>query len=120
MAATALARVQIPVKLNNREIRFLRDALGWQSRTLAKKLGVAPETVSRWASADTPAPITPSNEKLLRLFIVKNLKDKAPGVSVDAEEILEMEIPPFRKPDESLTLTCWRRSRKKSRKARPV
>lgn len=120
MAATALARVQVPVKLNNKEIRFLRKALGWQSKTLAKQLGVVPETISRWESADNSAPITPSNEKLLRLFVVKNLKDKAPGVSVDAEEILEMEIPAFRKPDESVNLTCWRIFRKKGREDRPV
>jgi len=120
VVAIALARVQIPVKLNNREIRFLRRALGWRSKTLAKQLGVVPETISRWESADTPTPITPSNEKLLRLFVVKNLKGKAPGVLVDPDEILEMEIPALRKPDESVPLTCWRIFRRKSREHRPV
>lgn len=120
VAATALARVQVPMKLNNKDICFLRKALGWQSKTLAKQLGVVPETISRWASADAPVPITPSNEKLLRLFVVKNLKDKAPGVFVDPEEILEMEIPAFRKSDDRINLTCWRIFHKKSPEDRPT
>jgi DNA-binding transcriptional regulator YiaG len=121
VAATALARVQVPVKLSKKEIRFLRKALGWQSKTLAKQLGVVPETLCRWESPDVPArTIAPSSEKLLRLFVVKNLKDKAPGVAVDEEEILNMEIAGIQKPDGIVTLTCWRVFVEKSPTARPV
>lgn len=121
VAATALARVQVPVKLNKKEIRFLRKALGWQSNTLAKQLGVVPETLSRWESPDAPRrAIAPSSDKLLRLFVVKNLKDKAPGVVVDEEKVLNMEIGGVRRPGETVTLTCSRVFLEKSPKARPT
>src|SRR5689334_5118779 len=47
IAAAALERVKIPVKLDAREIRLLRKALDWQSKALAKQLSVDPATVSR-------------------------------------------------------------------------
>lgn len=120
VAAAALARVQVPIKLDNKEIRFLRRTLGWQSKTLAKQLGVTPERVSRWESADKPEPIAPNNEKLFRLFVAQNLKDKAPGVFIDERQILTMDTTGFRKPDEKIKLRFWRVFLKEGREAPPA
>lgn len=37
-----------PERLTPEEVRFLRKYLGWSGATFARKLGVTPETVSRW------------------------------------------------------------------------
>lgn len=57
-------------KLTPKEIRYLRTWLGHSSSDLAKKFDVAPETVSRWESAASPAPMGPANERLLRLLVM--------------------------------------------------
>lgn len=119
VAATALARVKNPIKLNAREIRFLRKALGWKSITLAKQLSVKPETVSRWESEEDPAPMGLTNERLLRMFVVQELKNVAPGIFVDEREILSMDIPGARKSQEAVRLQFYRVLLKENREARP-
>ena len=47
-AAMAIMRVNDPLKLNGKEIRFLRKALGYTGKELAGKMQVAAESVSRW------------------------------------------------------------------------
>ena len=47
-AAMAVTRVNDPLKLNGREIRFLRKALGYTGKELAEKMQVTAESVSRW------------------------------------------------------------------------
>jgi DNA-binding transcriptional regulator YiaG len=120
VAAAALVRVQNPIKLNAREIRFLRKALGWKSVTMAKQLSVAAATVSRWESDEDPAPMGPTNEKVLRMVIVQNLKDVAPGVFVDEGEILSMDIPSVRQTTDTVRLQFWRVLLKENRKTRPA
>src|SRR6266404_2890688 len=48
IAAIAVARVMRNRKLNGREIKFVRKALELPARELAARLGVRPETLSRW------------------------------------------------------------------------
>jgi DNA-binding transcriptional regulator YiaG len=115
IAAAALTRASTPVKLNGKEIRFLRRALAWKSVELAKRLGVEPETVSRWESDRLP--MAPNHERLLRLWIIENLAEVAPGVPVSAKEILAMEIPGLRRPGDRVTLQFYRVLLKESREA---
>jgi DNA-binding transcriptional regulator YiaG len=116
IAAAALARVKVPVRLTNKDVRFLRRALGWQSKTLAKEIGVAPESFSKWESPTNPSPISPAHEKLLRMIVVQNLKDRAPGVFVKEREILSMDI---RDHTERIVLRFWRVLLKENREAQP-
>lgn len=53
--------------LTSHEVRFLRKALGWSGVDLAKRLGVASETVSRWESG--AASINTTADRLLRMFV---------------------------------------------------
>jgi putative zinc finger/helix-turn-helix YgiT family protein len=63
----AMALIRHPGRLSANEIRFLRKWLGWSGVDFAKHMGVAPETVSRWETADKPMGGTA--ERLLRLAV---------------------------------------------------
>jgi DNA-binding transcriptional regulator YiaG len=51
------------------EIRFLRNWLGLSSVGMARRMGVRPETVSRWERRDNPRPMELSSERFLRLMV---------------------------------------------------
>jgi DNA-binding transcriptional regulator YiaG len=116
VAAAALARVGNPIKLSDRDIRYLRRALGWQSKTLAKQLSVAPATVTHWERDGEP--MSHNNEKLLRLFVVQRLAKMAPAINVTEDEVLSMEIAPVRQPDERVYLPFWRLMFKQDRSSK--
>lgn len=64
----AQALVKKPTRLAGPEVRFLRKYLGWSGRDFASRIGVAPETVSRWENRAMTIGETP--DKLLRMFVV--------------------------------------------------
>ena len=66
--AIAAALVAKPERLTGGEIRFLRDMLGWSGKAMARRIGVAPETVSRWENGALTIGETP--DKLLRMFVI--------------------------------------------------
>ncbi|MGH7813623.1 MAG: helix-turn-helix domain-containing protein [Candidatus Binataceae bacterium] len=90
ISAIAVARVGAAAKLNGRDVRFLRKALGWPSKELAAKLEVRDETVSRWENGREP--VGPTSEKLLRLIVAEFLAEKAPRLDVDEKQIASMRI----------------------------
>ncbi len=49
------------------EFRFLRKHLGYSSSDFAKKLGVTPETISRWESGKHP--LDPPADRLIRMMV---------------------------------------------------
>ena len=89
-AAMAIMRVNDPLKLNGKEICFLRKALGYTGKELAGKMQVAAESVSRWEN--NRELMRPMGEKLLRLIVGGVLATKAPAVDFDADEIVNMRI----------------------------
>ncbi len=120
IAAAAVARAGDPTKLDSEEIRFLRRALGWQSKTMAKQIGVAAETVSRWEREENPEPINLNNEKLLRLFVVQHLGPVAPAIDVTEDQVLSMNISSVRRPTDKVRLAFWRLVFKQERKGKAV
>lgn len=68
--AMALALVAKRERLAPEEIRFLRTFLGYSSADLARKLGVTPQTVSRWERTDAPLRMKPAVDRLLRLMVL--------------------------------------------------
>jgi putative zinc finger/helix-turn-helix YgiT family protein len=66
-----LARVLIEksTRFTGDEVRFLRKSLGWSGADLAKHMGVAGETVSRWEN--DAAPIGPQADRLLRFLVAQ-------------------------------------------------
>lgn len=97
IAAVALCRVQQPYKLNGREIRLLRIALGLKGTEFAKKLSVTPEAVSRWENSNEI--IGNQTEKYLRLTVALGLKPKASAIDIALEDLMAMDIVPMRPTD---------------------
>jgi len=68
----ALRLAEKKAGLTPREVRFLRTYLGLASSDLARRMGVAKETVSRWERADKPLSMGPTAERLLRLMVMRD------------------------------------------------
>jgi DNA-binding transcriptional regulator YiaG len=90
IAATALWRAMIPIKLNAEEIRFLRQALGLQQKELAEELGVEPETICRWENRQSV--ILEANEKNFRQYVGAQLREQAPGIRFDSSVVAKMKL----------------------------
>jgi putative zinc finger/helix-turn-helix YgiT family protein len=67
--AIAGALIRKRARLAGLEIRFLRKYLGWSGVDFAKRMGTAPETVSRWEHG-TAAMGAPA-DRLLRLMVAR-------------------------------------------------
>jgi len=68
--AIALDLARQPGRLGPKEIRFLRTYLGLSSGDFARKIGVDKATVSRYERIDSPIPMGPQTERLLRLMVM--------------------------------------------------
>jgi putative zinc finger/helix-turn-helix YgiT family protein len=66
----ALAIIEKESRLRGEEVRYLRSLLGWSGASLARHMGVADETVSRWENDATP--IGPQADRLLRLIVARD------------------------------------------------
>lgn len=98
VAAVAMARCLLPVKLSGRDIKFLRKALEMTQREFAEMMEVQPETVSRWESNGQT--MAGYSEKLLRHHICAMLHDQAPAIDFDPARIAHMKIKPIGEDDE--------------------
>jgi DNA-binding XRE family transcriptional regulator len=110
IAAVAIGRSKADRKLSGQEIRFLRKALDETAKELAEHLDVTEETVSRWEN-DRLA-ISNSVERMLRLRVCKVLRQKAPAMDWNDDQILYRLkiIPVGAKP---LVMTFWLVSHKR-------
>ena len=66
----ALARYLVgkPGRLAGSEVRFLRQRMNLPCATFARRMGVRPETISRWENGHEP--LSPTADRLLRAFVV--------------------------------------------------
>jgi DNA-binding transcriptional regulator YiaG len=88
VAAAAVARCLMPVRLRGSEMRAMRKIMKLTLADLAKRLDekTATETVSRWESEAQP--MGGYVEKLFRLIVCEELKKDAPGVDYSAGAIV--------------------------------
>jgi putative zinc finger/helix-turn-helix YgiT family protein len=103
LAAVAVYRATIPVKLQGHEIKFMRKSMEVSAKELAELLEVSQETVSRWEN--DRAPMGSANEKLLRLMTLFKLAEHAPGVHARPGEVSRMKVPAVSEPGKKLTMT---------------
>ncbi len=73
--AVVVARVTHERKLSGHELRFVRKAMGWKSKDLAKKLEMSAEHWSRCEAGDKV--LSKTTEKLLRIYCVFKTPDKS-------------------------------------------
>ncbi len=92
MAATAVARCLVPIRLRGSEIRAIRKIMQLTLAELASRMDgrAAPETVSRWESENQP--MGGYAEKVLRLVACEALKAEAPGVPYDGSMIAQLRV----------------------------
>lgn len=102
IAAVAMLRIKEPTKLFSKDIRFLRKAAEMKAVTLAGKLEVTPETISRWEN--DKAPMSAAAEKLFRLTMAEVFEDLAPCVDYSPGDILDMNVRACMSVDRSLIL----------------
>ena len=88
-AAVVVARALMPVKLNGREIKFMRKAMELPAKELAEKLDVSEETISRWENQQV---IGGANEKLFRYLACNSLGSSAPAIPWEMDHILDLNI----------------------------
>jgi len=105
--AVVFSRALEPRKLNGQEIRFMRKAMGWKSKDLAKELGVSAEHFSRYENGKT-MPIGP--EKLFRLYALLKTPDQSALRELDPSKIFDMiEIQSIWDPTKPLEFHFFRR-----------
>lgn len=101
IAAAAVARVLMPLKLRGKEIRYLREALEQTAQELAGTVEVLPTQISRWEN--DAEPISPRSEKLLRMYVVDQLA-KLTAMKVNRNRIYEMRIRAWRSLKENVRI----------------
>ncbi|TXH85509.1 MAG: DUF1870 family protein [Rhizobium sp.] len=91
-ASAAMARCLLPIRLRGYEIKALRKIMGLTMSELAKKLDekTAVETISRWESEAQP--MGGYAEKILRLLVCEELKEKAPGIEYNGSMISQLNV----------------------------
>jgi transcriptional regulator with XRE-family HTH domain len=86
--AVVFSRALEPRKLSGAEVRFMRHAMGWKAKDLAKHLGVSAEHLSRCESGVKV--MAPATEKLFRLYSVLRTPDKAALEELELAEIFDL------------------------------
>jgi DNA-binding transcriptional regulator YiaG len=107
--AVAITRALTPRKLSGEEIKFLRGAMGWKAKEVAKHLELGAEHLSRCENGTKT--LSPLAEKWLRLFVVVKVFEKPfkkrvnlefIKENVDIDRIFDMKIEATWNPDEHL------------------
>lgn len=86
--AVVFARALEPRALSGEEIRFMRKAMGWKAKELAKHLGISAEHLSR-CEASVKCMQQPT-EKLFRLYALLKTPDKSALDEVGKSELFEL------------------------------
>lgn len=92
VAAAAVSRCLMNLKLRGWELKALRKAMGLTLSEFANRLDekTAVETVSRWESEARP--MGGYAEKLLRLVVCEELSKEAPGVNYNGSMIADLRV----------------------------
>jgi DNA-binding transcriptional regulator YiaG len=111
LQAVAVTRALVPRKLNGGEIKFLRSAMGWKAKHLARHLELGAEHLSRCENGSKT--LSPLAEKWFRLFVIVKVLEKsvkkridldALKDRVDIEKLFDMKIEPTWNPSDALRL----------------
>lgn len=87
LAEIVLTRVLHPLKLRGVDVKYLRKVLGLKQKEFAEKIEVTVETLSRYETGVQT--ISPSSEKLMRIFSLKSAAKLHKVKSCDAKAAVE-------------------------------
>ena len=83
-----LARALEPRKLSGAELRFMRKAMGWKAKELAKHLGISVEYLSRCEN-DLKV-MAPTTEKLFRIYALLRTPDRSALEEIDLSKLFDI------------------------------
>jgi DNA-binding transcriptional regulator YiaG len=90
VASVAIARAMHPMQLDGTEVRFMRRAIGMTAADFAGALDMDPATLSRWEN--NRQTVGGWADKTVRSFAVLTLRERVPGVTVDADALIRMRL----------------------------
>lgn len=86
----AMTRCLINIPFNGKEIRNIRKIVGWSVKDMEKKLEIKAETISRWENDKYK--MGGYVEKVFRIAVCEELKDKCKNVDYSTNDITYMKI----------------------------
>lgn len=86
--AVVFSRALEPRKLSVAEVRFMRKAMGWKAKDLAKHLGITAEYLSRCENSHQVMSL--GTEKLFRIYALLRTPDKAALKELDPSELFDL------------------------------
>lgn len=114
--AVVFARACVSRKLSGQEIRFMRRAMGWKAKDLAKELGVSAEFLSRCENGSKV--LGETTEKLFRIFAILKTPDKELLSDFDLSGLFDLiKVSPTWDAEKPLTLSFVRAPRREGRAA---
>jgi len=92
VAAVAMVRALMPVKLSQEEVRFMRKVLDLPAKKIAEYLAIDPSTYSRWENGrQTAGELV---ERMFRHHVCAELKGRVPAIDFEPSMINKMKIKP--------------------------
>lgn len=86
--AVVFSRALEPRKLGGPEVRFMRKAMGWKAKDLAKHLGITAEYLSRCENSQKVMSL--GIEKLFRIYALLRTPDKAALKELNLSELFDL------------------------------
>jgi len=86
--AVVFSRVLEPRKLTGPEVRFMRKAMGWKAKDIAKHLGISAEYLSHCENGRKAMALT--TEKLFRIYALLRTPDKAALNELELSELFDL------------------------------
>ncbi|CAA9289971.1 MAG: hypothetical protein AVDCRST_MAG93-3817, partial [uncultured Chloroflexia bacterium] len=83
--AVVFARALEPRKMSGAELRFMRKAMGWKAKAIAKHLGLSAEYLSRCEAGCKV--MSEGTEKLFRLYSLLKTPDKSALKELDLSKL---------------------------------
>jgi transcriptional regulator with XRE-family HTH domain len=86
--AVVFARALEPRKLNGAELKFMRQAMNWKAKEVARHLGISAEHLSRCESGDKVMAL--GTEKMFRVYCLLRTPDRSALEELDLSGLFDL------------------------------
>ncbi len=90
VAAVAITRCLIPIRLSGAEVRFIRKVIGKNAKQFAEDLEMDPATYSRWENDKQS--VGAWADKQVRQAAIILLREKVPHFSLDPKDVVGLRL----------------------------